>query len=693
MKYNKFRRDFLQKMGVITLGLSSSRLFPVDGGIDSIYEFNDIPNKQNLKSLPPSSLFSVINLDLPKLKKVRRTLEKEGFDQALIVLLDYYREQYPKDDQIQDDNSVENKNIAISRANDLANHIFQWGPYEAANYGPDINWAADPAGDIEWVAAMYRFYWANDLSNAYKITGEDNFAKTFVELVTDWIQKHPLEKTIDEMHPVYGPGEFGEIGWKGYAWLDLQTGIRATNICKNFRVFLHTESFTPEFLGILLASLYDHQVKTEKMPMNRVHNKAIFEQRGFFNVLHTFPEYKEKERWLDIAMEITVGNLLAQTTTDGVQREWCGGYHAGVYRDALEIDGRVRDLGRKMPGFYHNRIKAMADHIFGLSTPDLGFPMFGDTSRNKRVSSDRKTWQLYPTLVEASEKFSDPKYQALADLNLQQLPSNGSKAFSDAGLYALRNTWTPDQVYMAIHCSPPAISSHDTADNGTFELYAYGRWLMPDTGFYTYGHDKEARAWHRQTRVHPTMTIDGKDTNIIGRQLLWQSTEDLDVLCVENESYDRFLHRRTIWYAGKKSELPFFVILDEANGDAEGDIAIHFPMAPGAVNTDHSAGQILTGFDDANLLIQVIGKKPLTFVEEEGWHAWSYGKREKRTSVSAVYKGRGPFVFVSILVPFKGTKSPDIQLLSSPDNLLAGMNPVKLEVEVAKKRWTLERKA
>ncbi len=691
MKENKNRRTFLQNMGLVTLGLSSSVVLPANQVLGNAFKWSSVQDSHDLKSLSPSSLFSVLDLNLSELKVVRQTLDNKGYDEALQTLLDYYRKKYPKYTPKQIDESAEHKIDVISRARDIKNHIFQWGPYEAADYGPDIDWAADPAGDIEWVAGMYRFYWAEDLANAYQLTHDEVYAQAFVDLTKDWIQKHPLEDTIDEVHPVYGPGKYGSSGWKGYAWLDLQTGIRATNICQKLRIFLHADSFTPQFLGTLLASLYDHQVKTEKMPMNMVHNKAIFEQRGFFNVLHTFPEYKDKERWLDLAIGITAENLLAQTTTDGVQREWCGGYHAGVYRDVLEINGRVNDLGRQMPVFYSERVKAMADHIFGVSTPDLGFPMFGDTARKKLESKDRKTWALYPTLIEASKKFKDPKFQALADLKIEQLPSIGSKAFSDAGLYVMRNAWTPDQVYMAIHCSPPAISSHDTPDNGTFELYAYGRWLMPDTGFYTYGHDKEARAWHRQTRVHPTLTVDGKDTSIIGREMCWESTTDLDVLCVENQSYSRLLHRRTIWFVGKKSDTPFYVILDEAIGDAEGDIAIHFPMAPGTVKTNEQVGRIWTEFDDVNLLVQVVGKKPISLVEEEGWHAWSYGERERRTSVSAVYKGRGPFVFVSVLVPFKGLKSPEVELLTAPEQLIAGMNPVELVVEVAKQQWILKR--
>lgn len=678
MKLTENRRAFLQKFGLLSLMAGTGSL--ITGNVSG----SDAPAAAaDLVSLTPDKLFTVLDIDLPEMAEVKRALSRRGNNAALEALLKHYRAKYPRP-AVKDEKSAALVERAVARADDMGKHIFQWGPYDAAGYGPDIDWAADPAGDIEWVAAVYRFYWVSDLVTAWEATGDEKYPALFVELASDWIRKHPLETTVEAIHPVYG--------WKGYPWLDLQTGIRATNICSSFRSFVHARSFTPGFLGLLLTSLYDHQVKTEKMPMNKVHNKAIFEQRGFFNVLHTFPEYRDKTRWLNLAIGITCENLIAQTTSDGVQREWCGGYHSGVYRDALEIRGRVSDLGHTLPEYYHERVRLMAEHILGLSTPDLGFPMFGDTARSKPSSADRKTWQLYNTLVEASAKFNDPRFQALADLDVSKLPGNGSVAFQEAGLYAMRSGWTPGDVYMALHCSPPAISTHDTPDNGTFELFAYGRWLMPDSGFYTYGHDRDARNWHRQTRVHPTMTLNGQDTAIVGRQLAWSSTGDMDVLCVENQSYRYFIHRRTVWFADKKSRLPFIVLLDEAIADSDGDLELHFPMAPGRVVVDNPNGRIMTAFDDANLLIQVSGKKPFTFRQEEGWHAWSYGSRERRTSVTAVYNGLAPYAFVSILVPYKGTSAPGCRLITPPEALIAGLDPVQLEVEVAGKRHILTRK-
>src|SRR5690554_3014998 len=265
MQNHKSRREFLQKIGLISLAAGSGTFLPVESfGNDSVIVVED----HDLASLPTKDLFSVLDMELPELAPVRKALERKGYKQALSALLDYYRSRYPEPSGIKNGVVTERSKNSVTRGDKLAKHIFQWGPYEEAAYGEDINWAADPAGDIEWVAAVYRFYWANDLSEAYKATGDDIYVQTFVELTSDWIKKHPLEETVDIAHPVYG--------WRGYPWLDLQTGIRATNICSAFRLFLHSKAITPEFLGILLSSLYDHQVKTEKMPMNKVHNKAIF---------------------------------------------------------------------------------------------------------------------------------------------------------------------------------------------------------------------------------------------------------------------------------------------------------------------------------------------------------------------------------------------------------------------------------
>ena len=587
---------------------------------------------------------------------------------ALAALRDHYRAKYPLEEV--------SGAVDLETADKICRRVIQWGPYEAAEYGEDFDWEWDPRGDIEWVAAVYRFYWAAPLARAYVATRDEKYARTFVELTTDWIAKHPLENHT-KTHPVYA-------FWKGFAWLDIQTGIRATNICSAFRNLVHAEAFTPEFLGVLLASLYDHQIKTAHIPMGVIHNKAVFEQRGFINIAYTFREFRESHGWMALALTRVEENFLAQTTADGVQREWSFGYHQGVLRDAVEIFGRMDAFGIAISDAFRERVRLMYDYIFWMASPDLGAPMFGDGSRPIKETDDRSKWPLYDELVGATTLLGDPKYAARATLNRAHLPAQKSRAFQEAGLYAMRDDWGPDQIHMALHCSPPAISSHDQPDNGTFELYAYGRWLMPDTGFYTYGHDAEGRAWHRQTTVHQTLTLDGKDTSDDGRHLLWASGADGDVLVVENGSYPNLIHRRSVWFVNRE----FFAFLDEAIGDAEGQLDLHFQFAPGEVAFDEAGKRAFTQFDDANVLVTT--NCATSMIEEEGWFAWAYGSRVPRKAFRFALEDRAPTAFLTVVAPYRGTRVPEVSA-ELPEAFRAGEDRVELTVDFEGKTRRLGR--
>ncbi|MEA3365335.1 MAG: heparinase II/III family protein, partial [Candidatus Hydrogenedentes bacterium] len=371
---------------------------------------------EELQSLRPQDVLSKLDLERSELTAVKSAAEQGDRIEALLA---YFRAKYPL---AEPSGNVSEADLRV--ADDVVNHIFQWGPYEKAEYGEDVRWDWDPRGDIEWVAAVYRFHWAEPLVQAYRETRDEKYAEAFVDLTRDWIRKHPLEEHR-KTHYVYER-------WRGFAWLDIQTGIRATRLCQSFPVMVHAEAFTPEFLGVFLASMYDHQVKTEKIPMNAVHNKAVFEQRGFVNIAYIFPEFKDARRWMELAMSRLSDNLVAQVTPDGVQREWSGGYHSGVLRDAVEIMDRMEEVGIDVPAEYRLRVQGMFDYIFGIATPELGYPMFGDTSRTIDLPEDRSQWPLYSTLMQATELFGEPRYAARATLDRENLPQQTSYAFLDA---------------------------------------------------------------------------------------------------------------------------------------------------------------------------------------------------------------------------------------------------------------------
>ena len=626
-----------------------------------------------LRSLPPAEVLSQLDLTGPGLETAKSAADSGDRLGALRELRRYYRAKYPVAQP-----SAKTRPDRFDDADGIVRHVLQWGPYEPADYGKDINWEWDPANDIEWVAAVYRFFWSAPLANAYAATGDEKYAEAFVELTSDWIAKHPLEDRT-KTHSVY-------TKWRGFAWLDLQTGIRATLICSAFKTLVHAEAFTPEFLEVLLASLYDHQVKTDTIPMGMVHNKAVFEQRGFVNVAHTFPEFRDAERWMKVGLDRARENLLAQVTPDGVQREWCGSYHRAVLRDAVELMQKVESAGLTVPADYRDCVRKMYYYIFAMATPDLGFPMFGDCARPLLQTNDRSRWPLYRTLIEATDLLGDPEYAARGQLDRAHLPQQLSYAFRDAGMYVMRSDWGPDQVYLALHCSPPGISGHDQRDNGTFELYAYGRWLMTDTGFYTYGHDAKARWWHRGTRVHQTLTLDGKDSQVDGKLRLWFTSPHLDALVIENQSYPDMLHRRTVWFVDRK----LFVLLDEAVGKAAGTLDLHFQPAVGDTRIDPNRKLVTTGFDDANVLIWTDPAGPATLEEEEGWFAWEYGHRKARRAFRYRHASASPAAFLTLLVPYRGTKVPEVAAVFDGDHTV-GEPEVRISVRAFGKTWRIGR--
>jgi len=597
-----------------------------------------------LRSLPPDRVLETLDLEQPGLEAAARAARAGDRLAALTALRDHFRARHP----LPEPPPAVDPEVRAD-AERITRRIFQWGPYEPAAYGEPMDWAADPRGDIEWVAAMHRFYWADPLAAAYRATRDEQYAAAFVALAADWIARHPLERR-DVTHPVY-------TNWRGYPWLDIQTGVRSDRICGALPALVHAAAFTPEFLGVLLASLHDHQEKTEREPMGRVHNKAIFEQRGFSHVAALVPEFRDSARWMALCLARTRESLLAQTTEDGVQREWCFGYHCGVLADAVAIMERAEAAGLVVPEDYRDRVRWMTDYVFAMATPRLGGPMFGDAARQEIASSDRTRWPLHRRLVAASDLFGDPKYAALATGNFDRLPAEASFTFPAAGTSVLRDGWGPEQIALWLHCPPPGVSSHDTPDNGTFELFAFGRWLMPDSGFYTYGHDPAARAWHRRTSVHQTLTLNGDDAAIDGRQRLWQALPDGSVVVtVENPSYPGLVHRRTVWFVDRR----FFVFLDEAIGAAAGDLDLHFQLAAGPATIDTSAHRAATGFMDANVLVWQDPRAPVSLHEEEGWHAWKYGHRERRPALRFRHTDSAPAAFLTVVHPYRGTRRPDV---------------------------------
>ena len=193
---------------------------------------------------------------------------------------------------------------------------------------------------------------------------------------------------------------------------------------------------------------------------------------------------------------------------------------------------------------------------------------------------------------------------------------------------------------------------------------------MPDAGSYIYSGNPEGRAWFRQTKVHQTLTLDGKNSKYEPRLLLWQPGNSLDILVVENKSYEDLTHRRAIFFVEKR----YFIIVDEAIGSATGDVAIHFQLAPGTGDAPASSADrvfnrvnnsVQTVFNQGwNVFVQTQPQPGLQLEEEEGWVSFKYTIKEPRPAFRYHLKKKSETSnvrFVTLVVPFEN-EVPEIQI-------------------------------
>jgi len=591
------------------------------------------------------------------LQNVKQSLDDP--ENAAKELLNYYKQRNSVNHPI-DRNLIATSrgNIATEKdfetANNALKHIFVGQPaYPPYFCGDDIDWGTRPVPDNEWVWQLNRMSFWDAMAKAYWHTGDEKYAKAWGEQLIDWTRKNPN----DENHK--------------YAWRSIEAGIRGYRWTGLFQRFIDSPSFTPEVLVAFLNSCYDHAEYLMSKYTTRS-NWGLMEAEGMAFIAITFPEFKNAATWRDEAFRRLNNEINIQVYPDGHQRELAMGYHLGCigwFFRTYEL-AKMNGNENAFPDSYLERIEKMCEVPMKLCLPDGTNVQFGDAwEGTPGQHNDRfKQW---------AEFFGRDDFLYLAtDGEAGRMPDSTAYSLPVSGLYSMRSGWDEDAVCLVLKCGPDG-GGHSQPDNGTFDLYAGGRNLMPDAGSYIYSGNPEGRAWFRQTKVHQTLTLDGKNSKYNPRLLLWQPGDSLDILVVENKSYENLTHRRAVFFVDKR----YFVIVDEAFGSATGDVGIHFQLAPGAepaiFNRENLTAQ--SGFNQGwNVFVQTKNQPGVKLEEEEGWVSFKYTEKEPRPAFRYSLKKESEnsnVRFVSLVIPYE-KEVPEIQITRSI------VESGKMEVEI-----------
>ncbi len=580
-------------------------------------------------------LMSRIDLDREGIEKVKHNLDSP--EDAAKELLVYYKGRETVKHPVS--RSAKEKSLGncasaddLKSADNALKHIFiAQSAYPPHFCGEDIDWSSSPVPDNEWIWQLNRMYFWDAMARAYWHTGEEKYAEEWGKQLIDWTKKNPNDKDHK------------------YAWRSIEAGIRGYSWSNLFQYFIGSPSFTPEILVAFLNSCYEHaeylmtKYKTKS-------NWALMEAEGMAFIAITFPEFQNSLKWQTEAFRRLSDEINLQVYPDGLQCELAIGYHIGCvkwFMRTYEL-AKLNNIQNAFTGSYLETIEKMCEVPMKIGLPDGTNAQFGDAWAGR-------PGQYRDILVEWGRMFhrGDLLYFATGGKEGSK-PASTAYALKESGLYSMRSGWDENAICLILKCGPDG-GFHCQPDNGTFTLYAGGRTLMPDGGSYIYHGDPEGRAWFRQTKVHQTLTLNGLNSLYAPKLLLWQPGDKLDILVVENQSYKNLSHRRSLFFVDKK----YFVIVDQAQGKATGDVDIHFQLAPGGGDPIINSGpySVCSNFSEGwNIMVKPMPQPGLGLQEEEGQVSFKYTKKEPRPAFCYnLKKGcESPEVsFVTLVVPYK----------------------------------------
>ena len=593
------------------------------------------PVRLDIDPARAAQLLDWLDLDRPGLERVKAASGSAIL--AMEELLDYYRRRtgvmHPVDRSrrltARGRYATPDQLAAADRA---VRHVFySFSAYPPHFVGDDIDWASSPVPDREWLWHLHQQNFWGDLAHAYWHTGDEEYARAWCEQLVDWVHKNPRDRA------------------HAYAWRPIETGIRGHAWTEHFEHFIDSPAFTPEVLLAFLSSAHVHAAYL--MTRYSRTNHGLMEAEGLGFIGFFLPEFTASESWRNEAVRRLKAEIERQVRPDGHQREQCLNYHEGAitWFSRLSLLARLNGQGELFGDAYFARIERMCDVLLELSSPDGLSAQFGDTSSQENVRSALSPW---------ADFFHREDYRYVASDGREGVkPASTAYALRDSGFYSMRSGWDANATCLVLKCGPDG-GWHCQPDNGTFELWSGGRRLMPDSGTYIYDGDPESRRWFRQTAVHQTLTLDNGDTAYAARLRLWQPGDDLDTLVVENQSYPGLLHRRAVFFVHKR----FFLLIDDAIGDATGDVRLHFQLAPGGVEYTKTSAR--TTYDKGTNLLIVTGPEELydelwdntARVDEEGQVSLHYGSRQPRPAFAFQWEkyNRESWRFATALVPYTG---------------------------------------
>ncbi len=464
-------------------------------------------------------------------------------------------------------------------------------------------------GDCKYVWEPNRHHQLVVLARAYRMTGEEKFARGVIDQINSWIRQCP-----------FGVG----MNWRS----PLELGIRLINWVWAVDLIREAHIADEEFNSRFLNSVYRHlwEITRKYSSGSSVNNHLIGEAAGVFVATSYFPNMKHSEKWNKQSKEILEREIIAQTYSDGFTREQAFGYHIFVSQFFLFSAMVANWSGNDFSDKYYGRLRKMFGFIAKLTKAGPP-PFFGDADDGYVLDLGSYPNNISELLELASRHSCGPEFVSGIPASGYYLLENDSKDISvifDCGEQGLK-----------------PLSAHGHADSLGFVLRAFGKEVLIDTGTYDYFSYPEWRNYFRSTHAHNCLVVNGKSQTEIRGPFLWgklptikvlryEKNDETTIVAGQHDGYAPILHKRTIEF---HSRLTAIYVNDEVFGCGNADIAIYFHLSEickpelldgNLVQIKLDGGTINLHFDDK-----------LTLEIAAGWRSTGYHRKVPVSTIIA----------------------------------------------------------
>jgi len=555
------------------------------------------------------------------------------------------------------------------------------------DYQSDLVWPfdyfhnLDPAdlqrkSDVKFPWELSRLQWLIPVAQAWRLTGDNQYAEFIQQTLSAWIDKNP-----------YGWG----INWS----CTMEPAMRVFTWCWFYQLLSdspawHNNKFQFQFIRTLYLHLKFIRRYIEITDINGNHLTA---SAAALVVGGTFLGKGKPVSWAHEGWRILEREMFLQVYDDGVDFEGSVPYHRLV-AEFFHIGAEsIAELGIEVPKRYVDRLIKMAEYIEAYTRPDGLCPVFGDSDNARTLplgSGDINDHRYLPSIIRRrwapetlSQSWNENATECLwwwgeTPSNTNERKKPRSIRFKNGGVYILKN----DNDYIYFDCGPLGLSNrggHGHNDMLAFEAVLEGCSIVTDPGCLVYTGDPELRNAFRSTSVHSTPQIEKHEINRFisplnmwflhgdgnTKELIWQDDPDYTLAVGSHDGYARL-------------EIPVVIergiILDKKNhalawsdnfiGAKDHKVSITLQLASSVKIRENNYGNLLITSGGRAFVIEWRDASSWEIEIQDGMIAPHYGEvlsAKRLRWQSTVSSGTS---FVAAIFPAKNTDTGILESLS-----------------------------